>query len=241
MNTHRWVDLSGYDMKLEIAQISSGQRVLHVQNGEKQPEALEKLGFQKDESGQWFNLNCKNIVPRDFLRELSRGKITQLPVEKIFATEIDTSNLSAPTESYPTFNDKFHIPVGINHLRQMVYKNDQEIRYTLDKNDKPLWETTKSDALPATFLRTNSPEDLVSCVEGFIETINSDKLDFQTSLEKFSKTCGIDNLKNFLAVIENSITRRVLRQTELTIEKRVKECIPYYNVLNDSPIRLNYH
>ena len=34
-------------------------------------------------------------------------------------------------------------------------------------------------------------EDLISCAEGFIETINSDKQGIQTNPEKFAKACGI--------------------------------------------------
>ena len=237
MNTHRWVDLSNYGMKLCIAEIPSGQRVLHVQNGEKQAKALQNLGFQRDETGQWFNTSSKNIVPRDFLRELSKSKIIQLPVEKLFATEIDTSHLSAPVEPCLPFEDKSPSLLGINHLRQTVYADDQQRRYVLSKHDKPIWENTNCDASPATFLRVHSAADLASCIEGFIETIGDKSCD--TNPVEFAAICGIDDRTEFLDATKNSIHRRVLQRADLTIEERINECLPCYNVLNDTPIGSN--
>ena len=236
MNTHRWVDLSNYGMKLCIAEISSGKRVLHVQNGENQPEALQNLGFQRDETGQWFNTSSNNIVPRDFLRELSKGKIIQLPVEKLFATEIDTSHLSVSAEPCLSFNDKFHIPLGMNFLHQKVYENDQKRRYVLDNNDKPYWEKTDRKVPPAIFLRAKSKSEIAACADGFIETISSNESISNTSPTKFADICGVDDVAGFLNAVENTITRRILHRVDLTNEERIATCIPFYNVLGDSQI-----
>ena len=236
MNKQRWVDLSDYGMKLGIAQISSGQRILHMQNGENQPEALQKLGFQRDETGQWFNFSCNNIIPRDFLRELSKGKIILLPVEKIFSTEVDTSHILKTVETSPTFNDKFHIPIGMNHLCQKVYVNEQDQRYILDKNDKPQWECADRGSIPAKFLRVKSNTDFESCVEGFIETISANESKINTNPAKFAKICGIDDFKDFYKATEKSINRRVLHRQDQTTDQRIEDCIAFYRVLKDSPI-----
>lgn len=217
----KWVRLNAAgDPELRLVRVSfpSGTKRLVLVGSRKVDDdaellpKLQAIGFYKTRSG---------FVVRDDLsfslshlqRAFPKAEAAQMPLNQVIRITVAKPGSAVvpdlPAEAVATNNAIMAaIPLGTNHLGQMVY-GGEDGRFIADLKNRIIREADVRS--PAAFLYARSADDMALCAEGFVREIAG------------GKVCRFDDLKRFASVIteypEAEIVHTpLLRQVQESVE-----------------------
>nr|WP_250807417.1 hypothetical protein [Neorhizobium tomejilense] len=98
----RWMDLSAHSMSLRLAIYKNGSALV-VEGGDREPEALGRLGFTKFD-GEWISTNVA-FLPRQVVAVLTNAKVEKdKPTSEIVLNRTE----QLLPEGLPSFDTKFN-------------------------------------------------------------------------------------------------------------------------------------
>lgn len=234
----RWLDLSKYNISLQVAVIKN-INYLVVRNGDKYAKQLMELGFINRENGNWIKEGADLVVKKwkecfpDMDVSLSANKEDIL----IKQDEIPNNISSVIEENSPLF-------IGLNKEAQEVYELDGK-RFVLDSRRKKTWEYDYKEVINGLFLKAVDENSLLMCSDGFVlQALNFERYDMP-QFDLFFDAINVDNKYSkdeFLEQVKHSIIKSICRNNSTTLRdkygkaidfmkglpKEVKDDIPYF-------------
>lgn len=218
----KWVRLnaaSDPDLRLVRVSFPSGTKRLVLVGSRKVDEdadllpKIQAIGFYKSRSG--FMVRDDLAFSLSHLqRAFPKAEAAQVPLNQVI--RITPAKLGeaaappeAPAEAVAANNAIMAaIPLGTNHLGQMVYAGEDG-RFIADLKNHIIREADVRS--PAAFLYARSAEDMALCAEGFVREIAN------------GKVCRFDDLKRFASVVTEYpeaeiIHTPLLREVQESIE-----------------------
>lgn len=217
----KWVRLNAAgdpDLRLVRVSFPSGTKRLVLVGSRKVDDdaellpKLQAIGFYKSRSG--FMVRDDLAFSLSHLqRAFPKAEAAQIPLNQVIRITPAKPGAAAvpdvPAEAVATNNAVMAaIPLGANHLGQMVYAGEDG-RFIADLKNRIIREADVRS--PAAFLYARSADDMALCAEGFVREIAG------------GKVCRFDDLKRFASVVTEYpeaeiIHTPLLRQVQESVE-----------------------
>lgn len=217
----KWVRLnasSDPDLRLVRVSFPSGTKRLVLVGSRKVDDdaelvsKLQAIGFYKSRSG--FMVRDDLAFSLSHLqRAFPKAEAAQTPLNQVIRITPAKPGAAAvadvPAEAVVTNNAIMAaIPLGANHLGQMVYAGEDG-RFIADLKNRIIREADVRS--PAAFLYARSADDMALCADGFVREIAG------------GKVCRFDDLKRFASVVTEYpeaeiIHTPLLRQVQESVE-----------------------
>ncbi len=234
-NTHermRWMDLSAAGMHLYLAVYKKGRRLV-IENGDKMPEAMKKLGFERADNGYWFRLDftynpndIKAAIPNAVTRRdmpISEIILDLTEAEPVNDATATTGNEAALAKMTQEFEDTAPTFLGLNRAGDEIYQKSNGVRHLVNKK-----RTTSEDkgaaTVPAHYLRAPDSNQLSGCAEGYIVTLEVAPAAEFSRPDVFMKTAlELDPFKDrarFAAAVSAAAVRHITKDNKETLTSR---------------------
>lgn len=225
----RWFDLSAHDASLVAVQLPTNKIYFAIRGAtEEQGNELKKIGFRWHEDIGWLTPETRTLSPRVISKIFPKMQSRLMPTAEIFI------KLGAQVEDIKDDDDIYKC-VGINSRKQAVYETAEGERFTDPPRGKRTFESKMITPAPDMFLRGEVPAAVAACIEGYIETkFASPDADYAI-FENFAMTCGFEDLDQFSKDIDASVTRRVVRRTNLSLHERFAAGVALQGALSGTP------
>jgi hypothetical protein len=229
--TTRWMDVTAAGMRMYLAVYRNGRRLV-MENGDKHPEAMEKLNFQRAENGYWFRTDFA-FQPNDF-RAVIPSAVTRrdMPIMDVLLdlTELSPSNdetkddsaLAAMTKQ---FEDTAPAFLGFNRSGDEVYEKSDGVRHLVSKKRTAV-ETAGAASFPSNFLRAPDNNQLAACADGYIVTLDIAANAEFSKPEAFIKALELDPVKDakkFSEAVSAAAVRYITKDSKETLTLRYEK------------------
>lgn len=231
--TTRWMDVTAAGMRMYLAVYKNGRRLV-MENGDKHPEAMKKLNFQRAENGYWYR-NEFSFQPNDF-KAVIPSAVTRrdMPIMDVLLdlTELapsddpkatkDDAALASMTKQ---FEDTAPAFLGFNRSGDEVYENSEGIRHLVSRK-RTTAENTGAATVPSHYLRAPDNNQLAGCADGYITTLEmAANADFAKP-EAFIKALELDPAKDarrFADAVAAAAVRHITKDSKETLTLRYEK------------------
>ncbi len=186
----KWMDVTASGMRLYLAVYQTGRRLV-VENGDKRPDAMRRLGFHPTGKGYWHReelsfrpIDFKDVIPEAVSRR-------DMPISDII---LDLSEAGDPPLDHGTaaLNDFLKETsktfLGFNRRGDEVFEDDKGQRGIVNKQS--VWTEADGVMPPDLFLRAGDAEQTSGCALGFVRTIEATPTASHAKSEAFRRTIG---------------------------------------------------
>ncbi|MBY3433222.1 hypothetical protein HFN89_03385 [Rhizobium laguerreae] len=232
--TTRWMDVTAAGMRMYLAVYKNGRRLV-MENGDKMPEAMEKLNFQRAENGYWYR-NEFSFQPNDF-KAVIPSAVTRrdMPIMDVLLdlTELAPSN-DAGEESKEDaalatmtkqFEDTAPAFLGFNRSGDEVYENSEGVRHLVSRK-RSVVESTGAASVPSHYLRAPDNNQLAACADGYIVTLETAaNADFAkpTAFMKALELDPVKDAKRFAEAVSAAAVRHITKDSKETLTLRYEK------------------
>jgi hypothetical protein len=226
----RWMDLSAAGMHLYLAVYNSGRRLV-MENGDKMPEAMAKLNFQRADNGYWFRLDF-TYSPNDFKAAIPNAVTRRdMPISEVILdlTELQAVNAAddkknaALAKMTHEFEETAPTFLGLNRAGDEVYQKSTGIRHLVNRR-RTVSEDKGAATVPAHYLRAPDSNQLSGCAEGYIVTLEAAPTAEFSRPEVFMKTAlELDPVKDrakFASAVAAAAVRHLTKDNKETLTSR---------------------
>ena len=225
----RWMDLSAAGMKMYLAVYKSGKRLV-IEGGDKAPEAMARLKFERMDNGFWFR-NEHHYNPSDVKAAIPSAVTRRdMPISEVIldltdpapVLGADAAEEAGMADMTQLFEDTAPAFIGFNRQGEEVYQNDAGVRHLVNKK-RVVVESTGAASVPGHYLRAIDNGQLATCAEGYLVTIEAGPNEEYSKPETFMKAIKIDPVKDrtrFAAAVASAIVKKVTRDIKETLSLR---------------------
>jgi hypothetical protein len=187
----KWVDISATGMRLFLAVYKTGRRLV-VENGDKRPDAMLRLGFKQVGKGYWHSegLSFQPTAIKEALPEAITRR--DMPISDII---LDLSEVGLedtkdnPLTSLNDFLKKTSSTfLGLNRRGDEVFEGEKGVRFLVAKHR--VWTEKDCDLPVDLFLRAGDAVQLSGCAIGFVRTIETMAMADVAHPDGFRRTIG---------------------------------------------------
>lgn len=207
----RWIDLSAYGLVLKKVTLPSETQVLVIKDVDAYKTQMEALGFTRRDSGAWISENIAQN-PRDWKKhfpDMTVGMMSSDIFEEVLGQAKGTAAAIVPEVPVEQLT-----VLGLNRNGQMIYEDEDGVRFIKQQYNRRLKETETSLTSAQQFLRAESPQTLVGCAEGFLQTIEQHPDAPYTAFDTFRQITGTASREEFVGAISEAINRKLLNDRE---------------------------
>lgn len=208
-----WPNLSRHGMRMVVATLPSGDRRMVMIGGDKYPDELKSLGFDR-KNGFWMRRDLNSSVS-DFIRDVL-VKFKQGYRQDVLRSEIThiMRPVAKPTEEELRTKIEFNKanPLGFNANGQEVFEG-AEGRFIRSEGSAVLSE----EKAPASqYLRAETDQDLDLCADGLIQGLLKGRVYRTEDITTFGKTIfgheidpGSDEYNRYHRAIGSALSRHM--------------------------------
>lgn len=231
--TTRWMDVTAAGMRMYLAVYKNGRRLV-MENGDKHPEAMEKLNFQRAENGYWYR-NEFSFQPNDF-KAVIPSAVTRrdMPIMEVLLdlTELAPSNdqeekkdNAALATMTKQFEDTAPAFLGFNKSGDEVYENSEGVRHLVSRK-RSVVESTGAATVPFHYLRAPDNNQLAACADGYIVTLETAANAEFAKPAAFIKALELDPVKDakkFAEAVSAAAVRYITKDSKETLTLRFEK------------------
>lgn len=228
----RWMDVTSAGMRMYLAVYKNGRRLV-MEGGDKMPEAMEKLKFQRADNGFWYR-NEFSFQPNEF-KAVIPGAVTRrdMPISEVLLdlTELAPSDdkedkkdasLAQMTKQFEDTAPEF---LGFNRSGDEVYQNSEGVRHLVSKK-RSVVESSGAATVPAHYLRAPDNNQLAACADGYIVTLElAAQADFAKP-DTFMKALELNPAKDagrFAEAVAAAAIRYITKDNKETLSLRYEK------------------
>jgi hypothetical protein len=244
----RWVDVSAAGMRLYIAVYKGGKRLV-MENGDKMPEVMELLKFERAANGFWFH-NDASFEPKLYTNNIPGALLVRaMPTREVL---VDLRNFElAPGEDENSpraklarlttqLADTAPVLLGFNKASQPVHQGKDGKRY-LENGTKSIAEGSGPAALPGHYLRAVDSKMLEACADAYLVTLSKASPDAEfVKPENFMKTIGLKDgdTATFADAVSSAVIRAIMKNRKETLRQRFDSAVAYKETLERVGLKL---
>ena len=231
--TTRWMDVTAAGMRMYLAVYKNGRRLV-MENGDKMPEAMQKLNFVRAENGYWYR-NEFSFQPNDF-KAVIPSAVTRrdMPIMDVLLdlTDLAPSNdqeekkddaaLATMTKQ---FEDTAPAFLGFNRSGDEVYENFEGVRHLVSRK-RTTSETSGAATVPSHYLRAPDNNQLAACADGYIVTLETAANADFAKPAAFIKAIELDPVKDakrFAEAVSAAAVRYITKDSKETLTLRYEK------------------